>query len=97
MRWINSRRLSTLIASALLAMTLPACESSSGLGNLSVEITRGCERLRPKKAFPEIKETGDYRSLSAEALIALKSAYRKGDRYAACVMRVIDNYGKGGV
>ena len=97
MRWINSRRLSALIASVSLAMMLPACVDSSTVGKLSVEITKECEKLRAKKSFPGISETGDYRHLSAEALIALKAAYRKGDRYAACVMRVIDNYAKGGV
>lgn len=62
-----------------------------------MEITKDCEKLRPKKHIPEIDETGDYRVLSAEALAALDTAYRKGDRYAACVLRVIDNYAKGGV
>lgn len=62
-----------------------------------MQITTECEKLRPKKSFPEIDESGDYRVLSAEALTALDAAYRKGDRYAACVLRVVNNYAKGGV
>lgn len=53
--------------------------------------------MRPKKAFPKISAKGDYKDLSVDALAALKTAYRQGDRYAACVLRVIDNYAKGGV
>lgn len=35
--------------------------------------------------------------MSADALVALNTAYRKGDRYSACVLRVIDNFARGAV
>lgn len=91
-----SRKVSTLVASAALATTLQACVNSSAIGDLKVGITKECESLRPKKAFPDIREDGDYRHLSADALVALRTAYRQGDRYAACVLRVIEAYARAG-
>ena len=97
MKYRNSRRPLILTASVLLATMLQSCVDGSKVGNLSVQITTECEKLRAKKTFPQISESGDYRDLSIDALAALKTAYRTGDRYAACVLRVVNNYAKGGV
>ncbi len=88
-------KLSPRIALVLLALMLTGCVTSQDYlpsPNLNVEVTRQCERLKPAHKFPAINEDTDYRNLSGETLVLLKQAYRQGDRYSACILRVIDQY-----
>lgn len=52
--------------------------------------------MRGHVALPNVDETSDYADLAAEAGSKVNDANRKGDRYAACVDRVIANFARGG-
>lgn len=89
-----SNRLCRLATCFVLVTMLTACGRS--FGDLQVDITKACEQLRSHTSPPEITPDSDYRKLTADLLVRLKTANRKGDRYSACVLSVIDSYARAG-
>lgn len=85
-------RPSLLVLSAMMLTGCAHSQDSPPLVELNVQITHECERLRPSKKIPTIERTTDYKNLSVEALTLLKQRDRQGDRYASCILRVIDQY-----